>query len=261
MRTPPSSRNSEIDAPVAERALTGKVAVVTGAGRGIGRAIAVGYAQAGASVCCVARSRAEIDETALLIASAGGRSTSIGADVTDYLSVEAAFRHAAESLGGIDIVVACAGGSVENKLVEDSDPAGWKHAIDTNLVGSYHTARAAIPHLRARGAGKLIFIGSGMGHRSASTRSAYAASKAGLWMLTRVLAQELVEHAICVNELVPGPVRTALIKGRESALRAGGPGGEWMKEPEDVVPLALFMATQPVNGPTGQSFSLARREL
>jgi len=243
------------------QALAGQAVVVTGAGRGIGRAIAIGYARAGASVCCVARSGQEIAETATAISGEGGTATSVTADVTDYGSVEAAFRHAAESLGGVDIVVACAGGSVENKLVEESDPASWKHAIDTNLIGSYHTARAAIPHLRARGAGKMIFIGSGMGHRSASTRSAYAASKAGLWMLTRVLAQELVEHGICVNELVPGPVLTDLIKGREGALRAGGPGGEWMKQPEDVVPLALFMATQPANGPTGQSFSLARREL
>lgn len=244
-----------------ETKLSGKVAVITGSGRGIGRAIAIGYARAGAAVCCSARSEADIGETAGLIRKAGGKVISIAADVTDYAAMERLFHETARRLGGVDLVVACAGGSVENKLVEDSDPAGWKHAIDTNLVGAFHTARAAIAHLRRRQAGKLLFIGSGMGHRSAPTRSAYAASKAGLWMLTRVLAQELVAHNICVNELVPGPVLTDFIKGREDALRAAAAGGEWMKQPEDVVPLALFLATQPDNGPTGQSFSLARREL
>ena len=80
-------------------------------------------------------------------------------------------------------------------------------------------------------------------------------------MLTRALAQELAPHNICVNELVPGPVLTDFIKGREQSLQAGGAGGEWMKRPEDVAPLALFVATQPAQGPTGQTFSLARREL
>ena len=107
----------------------------------------------------------------------------------------------------------------------------------------------------------MITLGSGMGHRSAATRSAYAASKAGLWMLTRVLALELAPANICVNELVPGPVLTDFIRGREDQLRAIVAGGEWMKEPEDVLPLALFIVTLPLKGPTGQTFSLARREL
>ena len=183
------------------------------------------------------------------------------ADVTDYDAVARMFAAAADAFGRIDIVVANAGNAVENKLVEESEPAAWRQAIDTNLVGTFHTAKAAIPHLRAAGAGKLVLVGSGMGHRGAPTRSAYAASKAGVWMLTRVLAQELVEHGICVNELIPGPVLTDFIKGREGTLKAAGAGGEWMKQPEDVAPLALFIAMQPANGPTGQSFSLARREL
>jgi 3-oxoacyl-[acyl-carrier protein] reductase len=130
-----------------------------------------------------------------------------------------------------------------------------------NLIGAFHTAKAAIPHLRKGGGGKIILIGSGMGHRSGPTRSSYAASKAGAWMLIRILAQELSTYDIAVNELIPGPVRTRFIAGREEALRSSGSVPEWVKQPEDVVPLALFLASQPRLGPTGQSFSLARREL
>ena len=242
-------------------ALAGKVAVVTGAGRGIGRAIAIGYADAGAVVCCAARSAAEIAETVRLIEANGGNALAQAADVTDCASMEALFAHTDASLGGVDIVVANAGTTIENVTVEGSDPAKWRQTIDVNLIGAYHTARAAIPRLRRRGSGKIIFTGSGMGHRSFPTRSSYAAAKAGLRMLVRVLAQELVAHNICVNELVPGPVNTDLVRARADALRAAVGSGEWFKAPQDVVPLALFLATQPAHGPTGQTFSLARREL
>lgn len=241
--------------------LKGKVAVITGAGRGIGQAIAVGYARAGAAVCCAARSEAQVAETVAQVVAAGGQAIGLSCDVTDHASVLRLFEQAAAKLGGVDIVVACAGSATENKPVEDSDPALWRQAIDTNLIGAFHTVQAAIAHLKRRGGGQIITIGSGMGHRSAPTRSAYAASKAGLWMLTRALAQEVAPHGICVNELVPGPVMTDFIKGREDTLRAIAAGGEWMKQPQDVVPLALFIAAQPNNGPTGQTFSLARREL
>ncbi len=241
--------------------LADKVAVVTGAGRGIGRAIAIGYAGAGAAVCCAARSSAEIVETVQLIEAKGGRAMAEVADVTDHASVEVLFARAGACFGGLDIVVANAGGATEIAAVEDSDPVKWKQAIDVNLIGAYHTARAAIPHLRRRGAGKIIFTGSGMGHRSFPTRSSYAAAKAGLRMLVRVLAQELIAHNICINELVPGPVMTGPVHGRADALRGTVGSTEWFKEPEDVVPIALFLATQPAQGPTGQTFSLARREL
>jgi 3-oxoacyl-[acyl-carrier protein] reductase len=104
-------------------------------------------------------------------------------------------------------------------------------------------------------------VGSGVGHRGLPGSSAYACSKAGLWMLTRVLAQELAAYNISVNELIPGPVATDMT-GAQAAQRQGvfGIEGEWVKSPDDVVPLALFLATQPPIGPTAQSFSLMRRD-
>jgi len=245
---------------VTDCALVGKVAVVTGAGRGIGRAISMGFAVAGADLCCSARTLREIDETVELIAAQGGRAIAVRADVTDYSAVDALFERAAATFGGVDIVVVNAGSADENNLVEDSDPMVWRRTIDVNLVGGFHTTKAAIPHLRQRGGGNIIVIGSGMGHNSGPTRSAYASSKAGLWMLTRILAQELSPHGICVNELIPGPVRTEFLRGREEALMAATRGMEYLKQPEDVVPLAVFLASQSGTGPTAQSFSLARRE-
>ena len=244
--------------------LSGKVAVVTGASRGIGRAIAVGYAAAGAAVCCVARTESEIARTVVDIRTDGGTATSVPADVTDYDSVVHAFDAAVNEFGGVDIVVINAGGNLDDSRdVESGSLEQWTDTVQLNLVGSYHTARAAIPHLKERGAGKIIAIGSGLGRRGRPGMSAYASAKAGLSMLVRVLAQELWQHDISVNELVPGPVLTDLV----AQSYAQNPGSvfqddsEWVKTPEDVAPLALFLATQPDKGPTGQTYSLMRRDM
>ena len=172
--------------------LSGKVAVVTGAGRGIGRAIAIGYAAAGAAVYCVARTESDITRTVAEIRSDGGTATSFNADVTDYDSVVHAFDAAVSEFGGVDIVVINAGGNLDRSSdVESGSTEQWIGTVQLNIVGSYHTARAAIPHLKQRGGGKIIAIGSGLGRRGRPGMSAYASSKAGLSMLIRALALEL----------------------------------------------------------------------
>ena len=239
--------------------LKDKVAVITGAGRGIGRALAIGFAGQGASVVCTARTQAQIDEVAGLIQEAGGSALSLVCDVTNAASVERVYDITRQTYGRLDIVIANAGGNLVRQSLEDSDIVAWEGTIRLNLIGVYYTAKFAIPYLKAEG-GHIIVVGSGVGHRVAdNTHSAYGASKAGAWMLTRALARELSHYSICVNELIPGLVATDLTSNMsrppDSPLYA-----EWKKAPDDVVPLALFIASQPLTGPTGQSFSLMRRD-
>jgi 3-oxoacyl-[acyl-carrier protein] reductase len=245
-----------------DQGLAGKVAVVTGASRGIGKAIALAFAQAGAFVCCAARSTADLERVVQEITGHSGQALAVQTDVTRLEDVERMYQVTADRFGGIDIVVVNAGGNLENSLIEHSHPMSWAATIDLNLTAAYYCSRNAIPYLKRRGGGKIITIGSGMGHNGRPGSSAYACAKAGLWMLTRVLAQELWPHNISVNELVPGPVRTpgATQSWGQQDNAVSTIASEWVKEPEDVVPLALFLATQPDRGPTAQSFSLMRRD-
>ena len=244
--------------------LQGKVAVITGAGKGIGRALALGFAREGASVCCAARTASEIESAVDEIRAAGGSAIAVQTDVTILADVERMHKAAADAFGGVDIVVVNAGGNLEAGRIDSGDPDMWVATVDVNLKGAYFTARSAIPYLKARGGGKIITIGSGIGHNGRESASAYACGKAGSWMLTRVLAQELWQDNISVNELVPGPVITP---GAVQSWEQQGGGAvnaissEWVKQPEDVLPIALFLATQPDTGPTAQSFSLVRRDV
>ena len=163
------------------------------------------------------------------------------------------YRRADEGFDGVDIVVGSAGVALGQGKIADSDPELWRKTIEINLIGAYHTAHAAIPYLRRRGGGKIIMIGSGHRKRPRAGYSAYSCSKSGLWMLIESLAVELQEDNISVNELIPGPVRTEMTRGLAPMA------DEWVKEPEDVAPIALFLAGLPNRGPSAQSFSLMRR--
>ena len=238
--------------------LDGKVAVITGAGRGIGRGLAIGFAEQGARLVCAARTQSQLDQTVDDILEIGGDAIAVRCDVTAPSDLQDLYAETRARFGPADIVVANAGGNFDRQSVEDSDAGDWEYTLRVNLIGVYYTCKYAIPDLKPSG-GHIIVIGSGMGHRDGNAGSAYSVSKAGVWMLVRNLATELRPYGICVNELIPGLVDTDILTDGE---RPANPALslEWFKQPADVVPLALFLATQPRTGPTGQSFSLMRRD-
>jgi 3-oxoacyl-[acyl-carrier protein] reductase len=217
--------------------LKNKIALVTGAGRGIGAAIACAYGRAGAQVVCAARTPDQIETTAAQITAAGGEALAITTDVTDQQQVSALYRQTEQAFGGLDIVLINAGGNFDRDPVGVGKAEDWVAVIQLNLIAAYYCAREAIPYLTARGGGKILTMGSGMGHRGMPGQSSYCVSKAGLWMLTQVLAQELIEHNISVNEIIPGPVLTELSQTDRTIAPQSTPfaiKGEWIKPPEDV---------------------------
>lgn len=238
--------------------LLNKTALITGASQGIGKAIAIGYAGAGAKVCCAARNYSALEQTVAEIRELNGTALAIPTDVQDEPQVERMFTEVAEQFDGLDILVVNAGGNFDKNKVEESVSDKWKRTIDLNLFGAYYCIKHAIPHLKRRESGKIITIGSGLGHHGIPNDSAYACSKAALWMLTQVVAQELATENISVNELIPGPVETTMSTPafRKNVVEKQH---DWLKSPEDVVPLALFLATQPAWSASAQSFSLMRR--
>ncbi len=246
--------------------LEGKIALVTGAGRGIGKGIAFTYAREGALVICTARTVREVNGVVDRILADGGRARSVIADVTDAGDVRRLFKMGIGEQERLDILVANAGrGAGDDKAtVLESDPDAWRGLLETNLLGAYHCVREAIPYLRRADAAKIIMMGSGARLRTRPRLSAYSAAKAGLWALTRTLALELKQDYIAVNEIIPGPVlkEHMLTPERRREIDEGGTAelsnGEWHKAPADLAELALFLATQPRLGPTGQSFSLLR---
>lgn len=242
--------------------MRGMTALVTGGGRGIGRAIALAYAAEGADVAVLARTASEVEAVAAEVRALGRQGVALAADVTDEGGVDAAVMQLRGVWERLDVLVNNAGGGFDRRPVAEANVAGWVRTIEVNLTGTFLCSRAVLPWMIEQGGGKIINVGSGMGHQPRAGNSSYNAAKAAVWMFTRCLAMEVWQHGIDVNELVPGPVATSLTQG---FMAAGAPpawsDSEVVKQPEDVAPLAVIMATQPRGGPTAQTFSLARRPI
>ena len=216
-------------------ALAGKVVVVTGAGSGVGRAVALAVAAEGAVPALVGRTAADLDATAARVAAAGGRSLAVPADVTDEAAVAAMTERVVAGLGGIDALVLAAGigrfGPVETYPLAD-----WEATLATNLTGPFLCVRAAVPHLRARGGGAIVAISSGAGKQGYANLAAYSASKFGLHGFLESVAAELGPQGVKVTAVVPGSVLTGF-GGRDAAAKraaaAADPGKRYL-EPEDV---------------------------
>ncbi|MCE2401030.1 SDR family oxidoreductase [Candidatus Poribacteria bacterium] len=239
--------------------LTNKVAIVTGAGRGIGRAIAIAYAAEGANVVIAARSEDQLNEVADEISANGGNVLVVPTDLRNRTEVENLVQKTMESFQQIDILVNNAGINPRGLFLDTTDKE-WDEVWKINVMGVVHCCRAVLPIMKQQKSGNIINIGSGMGQVGHANLSIYCASKAALHGLTQAIAEEVWQDGIIANVLIPGPVKTELSKPvwkDEKIFRAQS--DPW-KEPELVVPSALFLATQPTDsGMTGQIMSIMRR--
>jgi 3-oxoacyl-[acyl-carrier protein] reductase len=222
--------------------LTGRTALVTGAGKGIGRAVAHALVRAGANVGLVARTGADLERVAaeLRAAHPGARVTTAAADVADRAAVEAAAARAAAELGDVDILVNNAG-VAEFGTVLDMEPEAWERMFRVNVLGTLHATRAVLPGMIARRRGDVVNVASTAGEKGAATTAAYAASKAAMLRLTESLAAEVRKHDVRVTALLPSTVNTEL--ATSVGLKIGP--AERMMQAEDVAELVVGVLRLP----------------
>lgn len=241
--------------------LTGKKAIITGASRGIGRAIALGYARAGADVALLARDATALDGVAAEVAAAGRHALVVRCDVTDSEQVQRAIDSIIGEFASLDILVNNAGGSSNIRPFLTLSDSAWEKELRLNLYSAVYLCRAVGPHLITRGAGSVINVSSFAGTGGLPLLSPYAAAKAALISLTQSLAVEWAGRGPRVNVVVPGWIATDLTAAMSAdpqstaTLLKSVPAGRW-GDAQDIVGAALYLASDAAQFVTGSCLTV-----
>jgi NAD(P)-dependent dehydrogenase (short-subunit alcohol dehydrogenase family) len=240
---------------MSEKRLSGKAAVITGASKGLGKAMALALAEAGAKVALVSRNREQLEAVAVECRRLGGEAHVFVADVTSEEQVKRLADNVAGPMGTIQILINNAGINIR-KPVTDFTLTEWRAIIDTNLTSIFLLCRAFVPQMKGSGYGRIINMTSIMSHVALPLRTAYCASKAGLLGFTKALALELAPEKITVNGISPGPfateMNTPIIQNAEANAQfiAKIPAGRW-GHVDEIGKLALYLCSEEAGFITG----------
>ena len=225
-----------------------RVAIVTGGGRGIGKAIAEGFAAEGARVVVTARTADEVADVAHEIVLKGGEAIGVVCDVSDETSVRQLVDEAVSQCGRVDVLVNNAAINLPNIDLVDMEPDAWRSVVDVNLTGPFLCARAVLPGMIQQGSGTIVNISSIGGRHGGKGRGPYRAAKAGLINMTETLAAETFEHGVRVNCVCPGGVETEMLR-----MIGGVRPDRNLMTPEEMANVVLYLASDESSAVTGTS--------